>query len=131
MVLLVNSKLLRFFSVFSVWFVLCLFCIRFSMFGGKLVCCYKCIIVLLFYGVSLLGLKIMVLFVSNVGMICLFGKWLGKLYGLNIVSMLCGWCCRFVVLFGILLCCLLVWMWYVLIDIVILLIIVVILVVVF
>lgn len=87
---LANSKLLRLLSVSSVRFAVCLFRIRPSMFGGKLVRRYKCTIVLLSYGASLSGPKTTAPFVSNVGMTRLPGKRLGKPHGLNIVSMLRG-----------------------------------------
>lgn len=78
---------------------------------GKLVCCYNCIKILLVYGVCLEGLKIMVLLVSRVGIICLLGKWLGKLYGLNIVIMFSGWWCNISWLFVVLCMVLLVCLW--------------------
>lgn len=86
----VKNKLLIFLWDVSVLLVLILFCIRLIIFVGRLVFFYNFNVNLVIVGVNFDGLNIMVLFVNNVGIIWLFGKWLGKLYGLNIVIILWG-----------------------------------------
>lgn len=129
--LLVKNSLLICWWFVSVMLVFFLFCMRFSMLDGNLVVCYILIVVCVMFGVSLDGLNMIVLLVISVGMIWLFGKWLGKLYGLNIVMMLCGWWCSIVMLLVMFWCFLLVCFWYVWIEMLIFVVIDVILVCVF
>lgn len=72
--LFVKKRLLILLCDVKVLFVLILFCIRLSMFVGRLVVFYSFIIFCVIIGVKLFGLNIIVLFVIRVGIMCLFGR---------------------------------------------------------